>query len=164
MNWWRKQWIVLFHNRNVRSKKICLIIKNQTKSLIKAAWIYMWLNDTNLENLTFWDVLFNARFKSHNINFDFDLFNNYTSIQWTLDVKFISATTKKVLVKNDFGRTKSKNSPEIFFFSEKNLEKRNLGTKIFWKKKMFWKKIWKFFFQLQVTIPTRYIPIPTYYC
>ena len=146
MNWWRKQWIVLFHNRNVRSKKICLIIKNQTKSLIKAAWINMWLNDTNLENLTFWDVLFNARFKSHNINFDFDLFNNYTSIQWTLDVKFISATTKKVLVKNDFGRTKSKNSPEIFFFFREKFGKKKFGNKNFLKKKNVLEKNLKIFF------------------
>ena len=43
---------------------------------------------------------------------------NKTSIRCTLDVKFISATTKKILVKNDFWTTKSKKISKKIFFSK----------------------------------------------
>ena len=42
---------------------------------------------------------------------------NKKSIQWTPDIKFVSATLKKILVKNDFWTTKSKKFSwkKIFF-------------------------------------------------
>ena len=57
-------------------------------------------------------------------------------------MKFISAKIKKILVKNDFWTTKSKDFSGKKF---KNWEKQNLG------KKIFEKKILKFFFS---TIPS----------
>ena len=65
---------------------------------------------------------------------------NKTSIQWTPDIKFISATIKKILVKNDFWTTKSKKIPEKkfqkFFFGKQNLQKKFFEKKIFLEKKI----------------------------
>ena len=73
-----------------------------------------------------------------------------TSIQWTPGLKFISAKTKKILVKNDFWlkmnfeqQNKKKSRKKTLFFRNK-LEKAKFAKRIFWKS----------FFQLQVTIPS----------
>ena len=76
----------------------------------------------------------------------FEVRHNYnkTSIQWTPDLKFILATTKKILVKNDFLTTNSKKISRKKLFSEK-------FGKIFFLKKIcknfLEKKFWKSFFQ-----------------
>ena len=79
---------------------------------------------------------------------------NETSIQWTPDVKFVSATTTKFLVKYEFWTTKSTKFSGKFFFSKKNLGKK-CWKKIFSGKnlKKFLEKIfWNHSFKLQVTI------------
>ena len=68
-----------------------------------------------------------------------------TSIQWTPDIS-ISATTTKILVKNDFLSTKSKKFYGKSFFSENNLGKNKIWEKYFWKKN-FLERIWKNFFK-----------------
>ena len=68
---------------------------------------------------------------------------NKTSIQWTPEVKFISATLKKILVKNDFWTTKSKKFSWKKFFFQKKFEKNKI-----WGKK-FLKKNFEFFFNFK---------------
>ena len=68
---------------------------------------------------------------------------NKTSIQWTSDVKFISATTKKFWSKIIFEQQNQKNFPDKNFFSEKIWKKQNLG------KKKLKKKFWIFFFNFK---------------
>ena len=58
---------------------------------------------------------------------------NKTSIQWTPDVKFISATLKKFWSKMIFEQPKSKK------FSGKKIWKTKFGEKFFWKE-IFWGK------------------------
>ena len=72
---------------------------------------------------------------------------NKTSIQWTLDVKFILETIKK----NNFCKTKSKKFSGIFLFWEKqNMGKQNF--EFFFLGKKLEKICWNSFFQHQVTI------------
>ena len=77
---------------------------------------------------------------------------NKTSIQWTSDVKFISATKQYLWSKMIFEQQNQTISRK-FFFQKKNWEKQNLGKNFLWKKKQFEKKL-KHFFQLQITMPS----------
>ena len=85
-----------------------------------------------------------------------DLQINKTSIQWTQDVKFISASTQKLLVKNDFWTTKSK---KIYRKNGKN----KIWEKFFWRIS-FWVKKKSKIFQVQVTIHPVQISRRSNYC
>ena len=85
--------------------------------------------------------------------------NNKTSIQWTQGSQIDLSNNKKMRVKNGFEQQDQK------IFRKKKISEKKLGKTKFGKKflktfldknlkKVFGKKILKFFFQLQVTIPS----------